>query len=293
MADGTSGNVGEVSVSGGAAKWLAARAAESDLEPDEFVTRLLAAFRTIEESGEVSFATQSDLANLQADLDAVRSDLDERDAPSAEDVAELEERVREVADALEDTAAADHDHLEFEAVGERSEATAEALEALEEEVESLEEEVQAMDEEVADLREWAEEGFENYEEVLEYLTDRADDVDEKIGTLARVLVDVRQSVQALAAVAEDRAAAAALKHMANEQGVREAACGECENSLDVALLTDATCPFCGSTFSAVESSRRFGVFRSATLVTGERPALEAPDVEDGPDDDLEELVGDE
>lgn len=286
MADGTSGNVGEVSVSGGAAKWLAKRAAESALEPDEFVTRLLAAFRTVEESGEVSFATQSDLEDLRVDLDAARADFDDRDAASSEDVAELEERVRELADALEGTAAADHDHPDLETAIERGKATAEALDALEEEVE-------AVDEDVADLRAWAEDGFENYEEVLEYLTDRADDVDGKIGTLARVLVDVRQSVQALAAVAEDRAAAAALKHMANEQGVREAACGECENAVDVALLTDATCPFCGSTFSAVESSRRFGVFRSATLVTGERPALEAPDVEDGPADDLEELVGDE
>lgn len=283
MADGTSENTGHVSVSGGAAKWLASRAAESDLDPDEFLTRLVAAFRTVEGSGEVSFATESDVDELERGLEAVQQDIDTFRAEADEDREAVRERVLSVAEAVDEKAPADHDHPD---IRERLQQTTNA-------VQSVEADVQAVDEEVDDLREWAEEGFENYEDVLDYLTDRTDDMETRTETLARVLVDVRQSVRRLAAAEEKRAAAAKLKHMANEQGVREAACEECGNEVDVALLTSATCPFCQRTFSAVESGRRFGVFRSATLTTGERPALEAPEVEQSLDDELEELVENE
>ncbi|GAA0646739.1 hypothetical protein [Salarchaeum japonicum] len=287
MPDGTSETTGEVSVSGGAAKWLEARAAESNLDPDAFLMRLVAAFRTVEESGEVSFATESDLDSvseeveaLSGDVDSLEDDLDALRRETEADVEDVRERVVQVAEALDETADASHDHPELT---ERMDTAAET-------VKHLRAETRAVSEEVEDLREWATEGFENYEDVLEYLTETTEDLDEKVGTLARVLVDVRRSTRALAAAEEERAAAGALKHMANEQGVREGVCEECENAVDIALLTDATCPFCQSTFSGVESSRRFGLFQSATLTTGERPALEAPDVEDSLDDELEELV---
>jgi len=281
MADGR--ETSAVSVSGGAAKWLAARAAESDLDPEAFLTRLVAAFRTIEESGEVSFATESDVESLESELTAVQQDVDALDAETTEDVEDLRERVIQVAEAADGKADADHDHPEL---ANTVEETAKAIQRVEGETRSLTKRVD-------EVQEWAEDGFENYEEVLEYLTEEADELDEKVGTLARVLVDVRRAVQQIAAAEEERAAAGALKHMANEQGVRDADCEECGNTVDVALLTDATCPFCASTFSAVESTRRFGVFQSATLATGERPALEAPEVEESIEEELAELVEDE
>ncbi|MEE6209437.1 hypothetical protein U3A55_04580 [Salarchaeum sp. III] len=287
MPDGTSETTGEVSVSGGAAKWLEARAAESDLDSDTFLMRLVAAFRTVEESGEVSFATQSDLDSVEStlddlsgDVDSLEENLDELRTETEDDIEDVRERVVQVAEALEGKADASHDHPEL----------TERIDTAAETVQQLQEETRAVSEDVDDLREWATDGFENYEEVLEYLTETTEDLDGKVDTLARVLVDVRRSTRALATAEEERAAAGALKHMANEQGVREAVCEECENAVDIALLTDATCPFCQSTFSGVESSRRFGLFQSATLTTGERPALEAPDVEESLDDELEELV---
>ncbi|MGB9987423.1 hypothetical protein [Salarchaeum japonicum] len=280
MPDGTSETTGEVAVSGGAAKWLEARAEESNLDPDTFLMRLVAAFRTVEETGDVSFATKGDFEDLATDVDALEDDIDALRTETEDDIEDVRERVVQVAEAVEGAADAEHDHPELT---ERMDMAAET-------VQQLRADTRAVSEEVDDLREWATEGFENYEDVLEYLTETTEDLDEKVGTLARVLVDVRRSTRALAAAEEERAAADALKHMANKQGVREGVCEECENAVDVALLTDATCPFCQSTFSGVEASRRFGLFQSATLTTGERPALEAPAVEESLDDELEELV---
>ncbi|QDX40615.1 hypothetical protein [Salarchaeum sp. JOR-1] len=280
MPDGTSETTREVSVSGGAAEWLEARADESNLDPDAFLMRLVAAFRTIEESGDVSFATESELDDLSGDVAALEDDVDALRSATEDDLEDVRERVVEVAEELDEKADAQHDHSEL----------TERIDTAVETVRELREETRAVSEEVDDLREWATDGFENYEDVLEYLTETTEELDEKVGTLARVLVEVRRSTGSLAAAEEERAAAGALKHMANEQGVREAVCGECENAVDIALLTDATCPFCQSTFSGVESSRRFGLFQSATLTTGERPALEAPDVAESLDDELEELA---
>lgn len=281
MADGREST--SVSVSGGAAKWLASRAAESEMDADDFLTRLVAAFRTIEDSGEVAFATETELESVADDVADVQSTVEAVESGAESDVEDLRERVVQVAEAADAKADADHDHPE---VADRIEQTASA-------VKRLEGETRALSKQVEDLQDWADEGFENYEEVLEYLTEETEALDGKVGTVARVLVDVRRAVQQIAAAEEERAAAGALKHMANEQGVREAACEECGNSVDIALLTDATCPFCASTFSAVESSKRFGVFQSATLVTGERPALEAPEVEESVGEELAELVDDE
>jgi predicted Zn-ribbon and HTH transcriptional regulator len=126
-------------------------------------------------------------------------------------------------------------------------------------------------------------GFENFEDVLEYLTETTDDLEGKTGKLARVLVDVRSEVERLRVQESRRAEAEALQLAANREGVRTAKCGECGSPVDVSLLSAPECPHCASTFGDVE--KRSGLFSSNRLVTGDPPAL--PEARD---DDLSEAL---
>ncbi|MFC6737121.1 hypothetical protein ACFQEQ_12840, partial [Halolamina salina] len=53
--------------------------------------------------------------------------------------------------------------------------------------------------------------------------------------------------------------------------VGAADCGACERQVHVGLLSAPRCPHCDEAFVDVEPGRRF--FGSATLVTGDQPAL--------------------
>jgi chromosome segregation ATPase len=184
---------------------------------------------------------------------------------------DVRKRVVQVKREADAKAPADHDH---EALEERVDALATDVTSTSEAVEAVEDDLEA--------------GFENFEDVLEYLTETTDDLEGKTGKLARVLVDVRSEVQRLRVQESRRAEAEALQLAANREGVRTAKCGECESPVDVSLLSAPECPHCASTFSDVE--KRSGLFSSNRLVTGDPPAL--PEAQDGDlsEDLAEELV---
>ena len=240
-------------------RWLDDRAREAGVDPEEFLGRLLAAYRLAESDG------------ADADRDVALDRLDGRiadlRAEYEETLADVRERVVDVKLDADGKASADHDHDDLRAAADRLAA----------EVESLAGEVES-------LRSRTEAGFENYEDVLEYLTDATEDVEGRTGVLARAVVDVRERSWEATRRAAARAAADELARAANRKGVRRADCGECGGGVDVALLSAPECPFCGATFADVRVSGGLGpLFRSAELVVGEPPALEgavAPDAED-------------
>jgi len=282
-------------------EWLDEQATEMDRSREDVVRELVAAYRSLTESdASDDVLTETDLEGVvdedeldpyvdreefDAELDAYleREELDDELGAYVESGAlesALDEHREEFADLLDDVrkrvvqvkreadakAPADHGHDDVE----------ERVDAVESDVTSLSETV---DEVESDL----DAGFGNFEDVLEYLTERTDDLGEKTGTLARVLVDLRSEVQRLSATEARRAEAEALQLAANREGVRTATCGECESPVDVSLLSAPECPHCASTFNDVE--KRSGLFSSNQLVTGEPPAL--PESQDEAlDDDL-------
>lgn len=268
MADG---DAESVTLSGDAAAWVRDRAAERGVPPDEYAQRLVAAFRTVETAERVDLATADEIAALENRLDALSSTVDEK-------VDDVRDRIIQVKRETDEKAPVDHDHPGLAADVEN------ALSASRTAEETAADATAA----VEDVEERLDAGFENYEDILETLHDRTNTLSGKVGTLARVLVDIRESVSPLIEAENRRTAVEQLKRTANQDGVRSAHCEECDAAVDVALLTRPACPFCEATFTDIEP--KSGFFGSATLVVGTRPALEAPQVIEDTVGDLEDIA---
>ncbi|MFC7082464.1 hypothetical protein [Halorussus caseinilyticus] len=206
------------------------------------------------------FETQ--LAEVEADLADVETDLAYAENDFEDKIEDVRERVVQVKRETDGKAPADHDHPELHG---RTEEVADRADRLAEELDALSETVSELDERV-------ETGFDNYEDVLEYLTDATDDLEAKLTTLAEVTTDLRDQTETLAARHAARAAADELAHLANRRGVESAKCGHCSETVHVGLLAEPKCPHCASTFNDVEPKQ--GLFGSAKLVVGDPPALE-------------------
>ena len=243
--------------------WVAERAAGDDSSRAAVLRRLVAAHRLLDEHPDqftgADVLDLGDAATRQADAaDIGIDDLDARVAELSGRVEELEgdldqkitdvrQRVIQVKREADAKAPADHDHPGIE--------------------------------------HRIDEGFGNYEEVLEYLTeqtealeDEADDRSAKLSTVANAVVDLRRRVAALEGSMEEHAAVAELREAANRRGISEAACGSCGGSVRIGLLDRPACPHCESPFDGIESR---GWFRSNQLTVGDRPALESGPTQSG------------
>jgi hypothetical protein len=149
--------------------------------------------------------------------------------------------------------------------------------------EDIAEEVDRLRERVVENRERLDSGFENYEEVLDYLTETTDELDARLDVLARALVSVRDQARAFATANAMRAVTAELARTANRHGIKRAKCGDCEMSVIIALLTEPSCPHCGATFEDIEPKQ--GFFGSNRLVVGRPPALGGDTID--PDADID------
>lgn len=244
--------------------WVAERAAASDSSRAAVLRRLLAAHRLLDEQpdaldGSDSIALADRLADGEsagdgsadsADVDSFAGDLDELtddleevaarvgalEADLDEKITDVRERVIQVKRESDAKAPQDHGHPELERR--------------------------------------MQQGFANYEEILEYLTDRSEEHGSKLDTIAGVLVDLRERVTALERESNERAAATELRREANRHGIAEAVCESCGGTVRLGLLDGPFCPHCESTFAGVEP--KHGFFGSHRLTVGQRPALEPP-----------------
>ena len=256
-------------------EWVDTRAEESGRSPDEVIARAVTLARLLDEHEDGlpdpgAVDTDGDgtvVPALPDDAAARLSALDDRvealDAELDEKIDDVRSRVVQVKREADAKAAADHDHPELR----------EAVESLDD----VAADVDALRADVDDLEATFEAGFANYEEVLEYLTDAAEDHDAKLSTVATVLADLRTRVSRVEAGEAQRRAVADLKAEANRLGVASAACGACASKVRLGLLSTPECPHCGEPLASVEPAS--GFFGSATLAVGGRPALEGETVE--------------
>ncbi|QZX98450.1 CopG family transcriptional regulator [Halobaculum rubrum] len=250
--------------------WVAARAEETGRSREDVLARAVTLARLLDEHGDDlpdpasvgSEATdREDIAARVADLNAR---VDELDGELDEKIEDVRQRVVQVKRETDAKADADHDHPTIR----------EAAES----VEDLTADVDALRADLSELEETFETGFANYEEVLEYLTDTADEHDEKLSRVAAVLSDVRSRVSTLESREARRLAAADLKREANRLGIATADCDGCGGTVRLGLLPSPECPHCGSTFETVEPSS--GFFGSPSLTVGSRPALEGETIDE-------------
>lgn len=192
---------------------------------------------------------------FETELEAVRDDFDEK-------IDDVRDRVIQVKREADEKASEDHGHPDLREESKQAAAR----------VDDLATELDSLTEIITDIEEQVETGFDNYEDVLEYLTDTTDDLQTKLETLAEVTIGLREQTKTLAARHATRAAADELAHLANRRGVESAVCGHCDETVHIGLLAAPECPHCASKFNDVE--RKQGFFGSHTLVVGEPPALE-------------------
>jgi hypothetical protein len=246
--------------------WLDARADDLGTDRERLLTRLVAAQRlALSETDDGELL--STLTTLESRVASVEAELDEK-------IADVRDRVVQVKRETDAKAPADHDHA----------ALAERLDDLDAELETLHAEYDDLRSDHDDLRSHVDSGFENYELVLDDLDADTADLAQKADTLAQVALRLRDRVATLEGESAVRTAVADLQQEANKAGVSAATCADCGSSVHVGLLGSPACPHCEATFDGVEPAR--GFFGSATLTTGERPALT-----DGTDD--ESAAGDE
>jgi hypothetical protein len=250
-------------------EWLDAKATELGVDRETVVVQLVSSYRAASElgdedvsvpfSGDIDDEVRAvvadrlpDIANavseqvatdgvepgdveavesrLEADLDRVERDFDEK----VRDVRERVVQVKQEADAKAD---ADHAHPEFEDLETLLEETsdlASRLDDTEDRIDVDEGEREDIAERVADL---------------EGAVERLDDVEEKLQTVAWVVSDLREDVEA---DASGRRAVEGLKQSAAEADVDRAVCDSCEKPVDVALLTEPRCPHCSAAVNDVE-----------------------------------------
>lgn len=243
-------------------EWLEERVESAGFDREELLRQLLAAYREATETGDgsVEAIVKSETARLAEKQETLEAEY-------REDLADVRERVVQVKRETDEKAPASHDHSDL-----REQATVAAAEA------------DALQESVEDLHSRVERGFDNYEEILEYLTETTDELETKVDTLAEAMLDVKERVESRDGRRAAREATDELATEANRLGVRTGNCEECGQSVDVALLSAPNCPHCASTFSGIEKNQGLsGLFGTSTLRVGDRPALDGAVADDAPD----------
>lgn len=216
-------------------------------------------FDLVTDGGELRDGSGDDVDGLATRVDELDDAIETLGDEVDELIRDVRERVIQVKREADGKAPSDHDHAtistELDRVGERLDALSDEL-----------------DERVDDVEDNVDQGFTNFEAVLQYLIETTDDASETLETIARATLDLRMRIERLTQAEARRAAADALRETANENGIAEAKCENCGSAIDLRLLASPDCPYCEERF--VELVPRRGFFRSSVLRTGERPALE-------------------
>lgn len=296
MASESSDDAGiTLSLPGDVEEWLDSKAAELGVDRETVVVQLLSAYRAAGELDDepleaaLSDGVEDEVREVVADripdiTDAVAERLDAGDDGAVEDrlsaeldriesdfrekLQDLRERVVQVKRETDGKAPADHTHPELG------------------ELAALSSEVDDLGDRIDDLSAAVEAGANDREDLesrvaaLEDLTERLDDAEEKLQTVAWVVSDLRETVetQAGSSRAIDR-----LKQSAAEADVDRAVCDSCETPVDIALLSEPNCPHCDATLGDVELPG--GLFGKPRLTV-------AKQLEAGEDDDENSAVPD-
>lgn len=266
------GDTDRVALEGPSAEWIREQANAKDLPPAEYLERVVGALRDIDgREPTEELATNRDIEALESRLEGLDGAVDEK-------IEDVRDRIVQVKRETDEKAPQGHTHQELR----------DDLAAVETTVETVEKAIETIGETVESVEARLDQGFENYEEILEYLVDTTDDLSDKTSSLASALIALKGSHRTVRAREQRRLRTEELKDTANRAGVTEATCDSCGKNVSIGLLTEPACPFCGSSISGVTAKQ--GFFGSATLETGSPPALEEGEVDgtDGLDDIVEE-----
>lgn len=242
----------------GLEQWLDDRAATTGQDRDEVLARAITTYRLLSEGDE---ALDGEVPSLDDRLADIEGRIDELDAETEEQIQDVRDRVVQVLKTAKAKADPEHDHPEVES----------SVDRLDSELAELSESLDGLQSELDELDERVDGGFENFETILSSLTERADEIDGKLDTLAGAVVDLRKRALELESANARRNAVETLQAAANLRGITAANCESCGETVRIGMLTEPNCPHCRESFEGVEPGGRF--LGSATLTVGDRPAL--------------------
>lgn len=246
-------------------EWVERRAAERDADPEAILARAVSVYRYLDAESDAEREPPGldpdRLDGIDERLDSLSARVDDAENDIDTKIDDIRERVIQIKREADAKAPRDHDHPELvDRLDDASRTAADATARAD------------------DLADRLDRGFENYEEILEYLTETTDDLDRTANDLSDTVAGLRSELKHVAAAETARRAVDDLRTAANRHGERTAACGDCGSTVDLGLLSRPRCPHCEATY--VDFEPPTGFFGSATLVTGDRLAL--PDGEDAP-----------
>lgn len=195
-----------------------------------------------------------------------------------EKLEDVRERVVQVKREVDDKAPDDHEHeaiidrlveLESDEELEEVDEPTERLDDLEEKAETLAAAALDVQERLDDLT--------HLEDVVEGQLGASNDLEEQVEHLAETVQDVQHQLEEGGRPDAPEERLDRLFERANSEGVRQAKCADCDQSIDLALLRSPACPSCGVTFVDVEAG---GLFRSGVLQVGASPAREPSEERD-------------
>lgn len=257
MADDSAVNDRSSSLPDSVSQWLSDIADEQNLTEEELLTRFLSAM----EDGDSLGGADESIEALETEITATREEFQEK-------IEDVRDRVIQVKREADQKAPANHSHQAFT---------------------QLKRQLDEFEGDIAELDHQVNDGFENFEEILEYLTETTESLDKKITTLARAVMNLRQQVQSLSERHDRDLVLQRILDTGNRERVKRAECQSCEQKIDLALLSSPVCPNCQELFSDLEVNK--GFFNSSVLKTESVPALEGESTNDSLD--LTEIVSDE
>ncbi|EMA21361.1 MULTISPECIES: hypothetical protein [Haloarcula] len=195
-------------------------------------------------NGSVEAATESAVSSQLPDIvDTVERQLTERfDALEADfqtKIEDVRERVVQVKREADAKAPADHGHEEFD-----------RIDALTQEIEDIEAELAALRGDVT-------ESLETENERVADIDSRLDDVEDKLTRVAWVVSDLRDDQGGRD---QNQKAVDRLKRAAAQENISTARCSNCDEQVEIGLLTEPQCPHCNTTVSDVRPEG--GIIRS-------------------------------
>lgn len=252
-------------------QWLEGRAETTDRDREELLARAVATYRLLaEQEAALSEGVEpldERLADLQHRIEDLESETDDR-------IEDVRDRVVQVLKTAKGKADPEHDHPELEATLEEVD---DELGSLSVSVSELETTVGDVEREIEAVSDRVDGGFENYETILTSLTDRLDDVDDKLDTLAGAVVDLRRRAVDLESAEARRTAVEELRADAHAHGIRNGDCESCGRTIELGLLSSPHCPDCREPLVGIEPGGRF--LGSATVTVGDHPALAGESLE--------------
>ncbi len=261
MADDSAVNEQSASLPDPVSQWLSDIAEEQEITEEELLNRFLHP----ESDGDTPSVLDEAIEELTREIEATREEFQEK-------IEDVRKRVIQVKREADQKVSTDHAHPEVQ----------QAFNQLQTQVEDFEGEI-------AELEYQLTEGFENFEDILEYLTETTESLDMKLSTLARAVMNLRSKNQSLAERHDRDLVLQRILDLGNREHVKRAECQSCEEKIDLALLSSPACPNRQELFSDLAVNK--GFFNSSVLKTESVPALEGDS--DHESMDLSGLVSEE